>query len=161
MTEIIRERVSAEVAEQVVVFAIGMRINRPWKVWQWWPLIPAMSRMLKEQHADESIGLLSTRPMFGLRNIAVLQLWRSAKDLQAYAHDAGHAHLEEWKRFNARIGTSGDVGIWHETYVVPATNIESVFVNMPRYGLGMAGELFPARGKRSSAGKRLERMTGK
>lgn len=113
--------------------------------------------MLKEQEADLSIGLLSTRFIMGFRNIGCLQHWRSPEDLHAYAHGSGRLHLTAWKRFNARIGTSGDVGTWHETYVVPTDNIESIFVNMPAYGLGTAGELFQAKGDRASATKRLRR----
>ena len=95
------------------------------------------------------------RPVFGFRNIGVLQHWQSAKDLHAYAHQAGGTHLAAWRRFNKKIGTSGDVGIWHETYVVPAGHSESVYVNMPGYGLGVAGTLHPAKGARASARKRL------
>lgn len=157
MTEILRERLCAEVPGDIVVFAIGMRINKLWKVWRWLPVFRAMPRMLEEQQTDPSIGLLSTRLTFGLRNIGVLQLWRSAEDLHAYAHGPGRLHLAAWRRFNARVGTSGDVGIWHETYVVPAGSMESVFVNMPRYGLGAAGTLLPAKGDRASAAKRLRR----
>lgn len=155
MTEILKERLCAEMPGDVVVFAIGMRINRLWKVWRWLPVLMEMPPMLREQEADPSIGLLSSRPSFGLRNIGVLQHWRSVEDLNAYAHQANGKHLAAWKRFNARIGTGGDVGIWHETYVVPAGRMESVFVNMPRYGLGWAGRLFPAKGSRASAKKRL------
>ena len=158
MTGILRERLCAEVPGDIVVFAIGMRINKLWKVWRWLPVFLEMPRMLREQEADLSIGLLSTRPTFGLRNIGVLQHWRSAEDLHAYAHGPGRLHLAAWKRFNARIGTSGDVGIWHETYVVPAGRMESVFVNMPRYGLGVAGDVRPAKGNRASATKRLKRV---
>lgn len=155
MARVEAERLCAEVPGEVVVFAIGMRINRLWKFWKWLPVLSEMPPMLREQEADPSIGLLSSRPSFGLRNIGVLQHWRSAEDLHAYAHKAGGVHLAAWRRFNDRIGTSGDVGIWHETYLVPAGRMESIFVNMPRYGLGLAGRLFPAKGKRSSARKRL------
>ncbi|MGY2046841.1 DUF4188 domain-containing protein [Methylobacterium sp. JK268] len=157
MTEILRERLCAERPGEVVVFAIGMRINAPWKVWRWLPVLREMGPMLREQAADPSIGLLSTRPSFGLRTIGVLQLWRSAADLHAYAHRPGGLHLAAWKRFNARIGTDGDVGIWHETYVVPAGAVEAIYVNMPRYGLGAVGRLFPAKGERATAAKRLAR----
>ena len=157
MTRILNERLAAEVPGAVVVFAIGMRINRFWKLWRWLPVAMEMPKMLKELEADPSIGLLSSRLYLAGRNIGALQHWRSAEDLQAYAHGPGRLHLAAWKRFNARIGTSGDVGIWHETYVVPAGAMESVFVNMPRYGLGEAGEVFPAKGDRASAAKRLRR----
>lgn len=160
MTTLRNERLCAEVENDIVVFAIGMRINRFWKVWKWFPVFLEMPAMLREQEADPSIGLLSTRFMFGLRNIGVLQHWRSTENLHTYAHGAGRLHIAAWQRFNARIGTSGDVGIWHETYAVPAKSMESVFVNMPAYGLGVAGMLFPAKGDRASARKRLGRGAG-
>ncbi len=155
MQELIKERVCAEVEGEVVVFLIGMRINKPWKVWKWLPVVGAMPRMIRELEADPALGLLSARGLLGLRNLAFIQYWKSASHLQAYAHAAQHAHLPAWQAFNKSIGTSGDIGIWHETYVVPSGHYESVYVNMPRYGLGLAGNVFPAKGTRASAAKRL------
>lgn len=34
MSELIKERVCAEVDEEVVLFLIGMRINKLWKIWK-------------------------------------------------------------------------------------------------------------------------------
>ena len=34
----------------------------------------------------------------------------------------------------------GDIGIWHETYLVPAGSYESIYSNMPRFGLAVAGD---------------------
>ena len=114
-----------------------------------------MPRMLKELEAHPELGMLSARGHFGLRNLMVLQYWRSAAHLQAYAHASDKIHLPAWQAFNRQIGSQGDVGIWHETYVVPSGHAESVYVNMPRYGLGLAGAIFPAKGQRASAAKRL------
>lgn len=157
MTAILNERLCAEPTGEITVFAIGMRINRFWKVWKWFPVFLEMPRMLREQDGDPEIGLLSTRFIMGFRIIGCLQHWRSPEDLHAYAHGSGRLHLKAWQRFNARIGTGGDVGIWHETYVVRSDRVESIFVNMPRYGLGIAGGIFPAKGDRASATKRLGR----
>ena len=155
MAELVNERVVAEAPGDVTVFLIGMRINRIWKVWKWLPVLRAMPRMLEELSKRPELGLLSYRTQIGLRNLAVLQYWQSAEHLRAYAHAADRTHLPAWQEFNAKIGTSGDVGIWHETYVVPRGSYESIYVNMPRYGLGVAGELFPAKGARATAAKRL------
>lgn len=154
----INERICAEVEGDIVVFLIGMRINKLWKVWKWLPVVAAMQKMLKELAAHPELGLLSARGQFGLRNLSFLQYWKSAGHLQAYAHASNKMHLPAWQAFNLQIGTGGDVGIWHETYVVPAGHSESVYVNMPRYGLGLAGAVFPAKGQRASASKRLARM---
>ena len=158
MAEIITERVCAEVEGGVTLFLIGMRLNRPWKVWRWLPVFAAMPRMLAELKRDPALGLLATRPMvMGWRDVALVQYWRSAEHLTAYAHAADRAHLPAWRRFNAAVGGNGDVGIWHETYVAPPGMAEALFVNMPRSGLGLAGALHPAKGKRASAAKRLRR----
>ncbi len=152
---IIHDRVCAEAEGEIVVFLIGMRINRLWKVWKWLPVLAAMPRMLRELAAQPGRGLLATRPHFGLRNLMVLQYWRSAAELRAYAHAADAQHRPAWQAFNRAIGTGGDVGIWHETYVVPPGHAESIYVNMPRHGLAQAGQVFPAKGHRATAATRL------
>ena len=160
MTDIQRERVCAEPDKEIVVFLIGMRINKLWKVWSWLPVVAAMPRMLKELGAKPELGLIAAFPYLSGRVLGVTQYWRSIEQLQAYAHARDLAHQPAWQRFNARVGTSGDVGIWHETYSIPAGNSESVYVNMPKYGLGAAAALFPARGERANAAKRLSRRIG-
>ncbi len=55
---------------------------------------------------------------------------------------------------NRRIGSSGGVGIWHETYLVPAGAHDSVYNNMPPSGLGAATKLVPAAGRKASAAGR-------
>jgi hypothetical protein len=158
MPELIKERVCAEVEGEIVVFLIGMRINKLWKFWKWLPVIRAMPRMLAELAGHPELGMLAARPHLGLRNLMVLQYWKSAAHLQAYAHASNEAHLPAWQAFNESVGSNGDVGIWHETYVVPRGHAESIYVNMPRYGLGLAGGVFSAKGERATAAKRLARM---
>lgn len=53
------------------------------------------------------------------------------------------------------VGTNGDVGIWHETYTIGAGAYESVYVNMPAFGLGAAGALVPATGARATSRGRM------
>jgi hypothetical protein len=126
LSELIKERVCAEVDGDVVVFLIGMRINKLWRFWKWFPVARAMPRMLKELAGHPELGMLSARGHFGVRNLMVLQYWKSAEHLQAFAHSSGNAHLPAWQALNKNIGSDGDVGIWHETYVVPKGHAESV-----------------------------------
>ena len=56
--------------------------------------------------------------------------------------------------FNKRIGSNGDVGIWHETYLVPAGAYECVYNNMRPIGLGEETSLVPAAGRKSTAAGR-------
>ena len=39
-------RFSAEIEGDFVVFLIGMRFNKPWRVRQWLPVVTAMPKML-------------------------------------------------------------------------------------------------------------------
>ncbi|MEY4255864.1 MAG: hypothetical protein RLZZ141_1091, partial [Pseudomonadota bacterium] len=48
MAKIIQQRMAAEADGSFVLFLIGMRVNRWWKVWKWWPVATAMPRMIIE-----------------------------------------------------------------------------------------------------------------
>ena len=160
MTEIVRERMCAEPDKEIIVFLIGMRINKLWKVWRWMPVAAAMPRMLKELGVRPDLGMIAAFPYLSGRVLGVVQYWESVEKLQSYAHAQSFAHQPAWRRFNERVGTSGDVGIWHETYAIPAGNSESVYVNMPKYGLGSAAAMFAAKGARANAAKRLAHRIG-
>ncbi len=156
MNPIHRERLSAQLDGDFAVFLIGMRINRPWRVDRWWPVAKAMPRMLDELKRRPELGLLHHELWIG-RTFLVLQYWRSIDQLLDYATNRQAAHLPAWRAFNRSIGTDGTVGIWHETYRVSAGRYETVYVNMPAFGLGAAGCLQSATGGRQSASGRLGR----
>ena len=120
-----------------VVFLIGMRITRPWKVHRWLPVYRAMGRMLTELSARPELGLLRWERGL-LRGPMVVQYWRSRADLERFAR--GDLHVPAWREFNRRVRGSGDVGVWHETYEVRAGAYESAYVNMPVFGLAAAGQ---------------------
>jgi hypothetical protein len=149
-----RGRFTASLEGNFVVFLIGMRINQPLLVHKWLPVATSMPRMLKELYARPELGFLHAEAWFG-RTIILLQYWRSMEQLLAYATNKEAEHLPAWKAFNRSIGSNGTVGIWHETYAISAGNYESIYVNMPPFGLGKAGMLHAAEGLRQSAGQRL------
>jgi hypothetical protein len=156
--EILAERMTAELEGDFVVFVIGMRINKPWKVAKWLPVALAMPRMLKELEAQPDSGFLGA-----IRGgLLTVQYWRSFEALEAYARDRAGAHWPAWGAFNRRMrGSRGDVGIWHETYLVRNGAYETLYSGMPRYGLGAAGRLVPAAGPRETArGRAAAAKTG-
>ena len=51
MAQVFPGRWTAELEGDFVVFLIGMRVNRPWKVHKWWPVLRAMPRILTELEA--------------------------------------------------------------------------------------------------------------
>jgi hypothetical protein len=153
-TGINRQRLFAAMDGSFAVFLIGMRINSPWKVHKWWPVARAMPRLLQELTARPELGMLSGE-LWGGRTTILVQYWRSVEKLLAYARDRDAAHLPAWRAFNRAVGTGGDVGVWHETYVVSPGTYENIYVNMPPFGLGKAGTLAPATGGMESATARL------
>ena len=155
MARMIEKRVCAEVDGGFVVFLIGARINRPWKVWKWWPVATAMPRMLAELARQPELGLLHARNMFSFPDAMVVQYWKSFEALEAYAKARDKAHLPAWQAFNKAVGSNGDVGIWHETYIVEPGKYETIYNNMPPFGLGLAGRLVDAVGARQAARQRV------
>ena len=156
MAGIIEKRVCAEIEGEFVVFLIGARINKLWKVWKWWPVATAMPRMLIELQKHPELGLLHARSVFSFPDAMVIQYWRSFEHLEAYAKQRDLAHLPAWQAFNKAVGSNGDVGIWHETYVIAPGKYETVYNNMPPFGLGLAGRLVDAVGGRQQARQRMK-----
>jgi hypothetical protein len=149
-----RERLCATLEGDFVVFLIGMRINSLWKVHHWLPAVRAMPRMLAELQARPELGLLGAE-MWTARTTIMLQYWRSLDKLLAYATDRQAHHLPAWKAFNQTVAASGDVGVWHETYMVSPGRYENIYVNMPAFGLGKVGSLVTASGSLHSASGRV------
>jgi hypothetical protein len=155
MARIIDRRVTASIEGDFVVFLIGMRINKFWKPWKWFPVFTAMPKMLKELEAHPESGFLGANQYIGSpRRPMIVQYWRSFDHLEAYARSKDNEHWPAWVDFNKRVGSSGDVGIWHETYLVPAGAYDCVYNNMPAIGLGSVTELIPAAGRRATAAGR-------
>ncbi len=161
MARIYQERMTSEIEGDFVVFLIGFRANKWWKVWKWLPVARSMPRMIVELIQNPDLGLLHARSHFGFGSAMVVQYWRSFEHLHEYAVDRNAEHLPAWQAFNKAIGVNGDVGIWHETYLIKDGQYECIYGNMPAYGLGLAGNLVPAAGKARSARGRLRRTDGK
>lgn len=152
MTKVIPNRMSVDVPGDFVVFLIGMRINKPWKVHRWLPVFLAMPKMLREVAAKPDSGFLGH--IFGSK--VIVQYWRSFDQLEAYARSRDNQHWPAWVAFNKKLGDSrGDVGIWHETYQVRAGEYEAIYSGMPPFGLGSVGQLVPASGGRETAKGRI------
>jgi hypothetical protein len=154
MAELFKQRMRAKIDGDFVVFILGMRINKLWKVHKWFPIAMSMPKMLKELIAKPELGLLGIQSIGGIPPVTI-QYWRSFEHLEAYARDKNAAHLPAWKNFNMLISGNSDVGIWHETYLIKDGNYENIYNNMPRYGMGKSGELLPVSKKFEGAGERL------
>ena len=154
MNGTIQARRMGKIEGEFVVFLIGMRINRWWKVHKWLRVGLAMPRMLRELTEKPELGFLGAVTWFA-RTTIMVSYWRSTDDLLRYASNKTGAHLPAWRAFQASVGTNGDVGIWHETYRSRAGDYETIYVNMPPFGLARAGSSLDAVGQHAHAKGRL------
>ena len=79
MSQVIPKRMTAEIDGDFVVFLIGMRINKPWKIHKWLPVFLAMPPMLKELEKHPESGFLGHIQSLGV----IVQYWRSFEQLEA------------------------------------------------------------------------------
>lgn len=140
--------------DELVVFHIGMTINRWWRVEQWMPLMSDMPKMLRELSVDPDSGLLSFTMLLGSRGPYLVQYWSSLDKLYAYASAPSQEHRPAWTRFNGRARRNpGVVGIWHETYVVDRA--ETIYVGTPAMGLPKATAVVPIASRHDRARARV------
>lgn len=139
--------------DSFVVFIIGARVNKFLSFSKWIPVLKAMGPMIGELYQNKELGFLHTEFLFQWRGVTLIQYWRSFDDLEAYAH--GKTHMRAWKQFYKLVGKSNAVGIYHETYQVGTGNVESIYGNMPEYGLAKAFEHQPVSKKTETAKKRI------
>jgi hypothetical protein len=133
-------RFTASIDGDFVVFVIGMRINKFWKLHKWIPVARAMGPMIAELMRHPDKGMLGVRTMWAGRTVTLIQYWRSFEALEHFARDADDPHLQAWRNFNTKVGKSGDVGVYHETYRIPAGAYECIYSNMPVMGLAAAND---------------------
>ena len=165
MAQVHRERVTHQHDGGLAVFLRGMRFTQPWRVDAGLPVQLAMPRMLRELYTAkvaaargeaEDLGFLDARTLVGGRGVTVIQYWRSVEDIYRYASSADHAHRPAWQAFNARVRNAGDaVGIWHETFAVPAGGHESIYLGVPTMGLARATAVVPVARRGRTARERI------
>jgi len=154
MVNVFKQRMTADVDGEFVVFLIGMRINKLWKIHKWFPVAMAMPKMVNELYKNPEMGLISHESWFG-RTTIMVQYWKSFGHLEKYANSKDSNHLPAWVEFNKNIRSNGEVGIWHETYLSKKGSYECVYNNMPQFGLAKVGRHVSATGKLNSARERI------
>lgn len=160
MSKIFNGRFTAKTDKPFVVFLIGMRINQWWRIDKWFPVSNAMNPMMRTLYTYPEKGFLHAEFFWNFSGPVLIQYWRSFEDLENFARNPSEPHLGPWKKFNQAVGSNGIVGIWHETYLVEPNKFETVYGNMPRFGLGAAMEHVPAIGRRETARLRLQSDLG-
>lgn len=142
--------------DDLVLFQIGMRINKPWRIDAWLPTFLAMPAMLTELSRDREHGILGHRLLRGERGVTVVAWFRTVEDVYRYAGAEDRSHRPAWLEFLRRARKApGAVGIWHETYEV--SRVESMYGDMPPTGLGKAVGTTPISSATNAARERIAR----
>lgn len=142
MSKIVIGRHTHQYDGELVVFHIGMQINRWWRPDLWMPAFAAMPRMLRELSMDPDSGFLGYELLIGAGGPYVVQYWSSIDKLYAYASAPSAEHRPAWSRFNKAVRKApGAVGIWHETFLVDRA--ESIYVSTKPMGLPKATRSVP------------------
>ena len=136
--DIFNGRFSGAIEGDFVVFLIGARINKLSRAFRFLPIARAMTRMQNELLANKSLGCMHIENWFG-RNPLSLQYWQSFEHLETYSRNSNLEHLPAWAAFNKEVRDDGEIGIWHETYIIRNGEYEAIYGNMHRFGLAAAG----------------------
>lgn len=158
MTTVHAGRFTADVTDELVVFLIGMRVNRVRDLRAWWWVSVQMPRMIRRLMEEPDLGLLhSEYTVQPPRGALLVQYWRSVEDLHHFAQSADEPHLAPWHEFNKTLAGSGSVGVWHETYLTGPGRAEAVYSDMPAFGLAQATRHVPVAEVGNRAAQRLAR----
>lgn len=148
-------RYTADADNELTVFIIGIRINRWWAIHKWLPVFLAMPPMIQELYVHKETGFLSMENFFSFRSTLMLQYWRSEDDLLSYSR--GTKHVKAWKSFNQKVKNNQAVGIYHETFKVTDGQFESIYVNMPVFGMAKAYQHVPVVNETATARQRMKK----
>lgn len=117
-----------------------------------------------EQSAIEAkaadAGLLdSERFLIKWNHFGFLQYWRSYQALEDWSHKPPHSVW--WREALERIRLRSDFGIYHETFLVPRSGVESIYLDCPPVGIAAFGVKGEAVGGSTTSRDRLGRRASK
>ncbi|KAJ3163649.1 hypothetical protein HDU86_000236 [Geranomyces michiganensis] len=131
-----------------VVFLIGARVNSESafvSAATVRDLGKGMAAMQAELQKNPELGCLHIENFVNTDKSSAhslsVQYWRSADLLHKYARSSLQQHLKPMMRNISHQRKSAEAGIYHETYLVRSGEYEAIYVNLPPFGLGVAGRL--------------------
>lgn len=130
------QRLEPDYDDGVVVFAVGFRINRFWNLRHVYYTYRSFYKITRELKKSPETGCLGVNTWWGLSTVSI-QYWKSYDALLEFARDKQATHFPSWFGFNQGMARSGNIGLWHEIYVVPKGRIEATYRNI-QLGLGHA-----------------------
>jgi len=144
------DRTTVDLSEypDLVVIYLGQRVNslRGLKT-----LLSFRAKISKSVDAQPDGLLLHENLLYSLipPHSGMRQYWRDFDSLERWARTLPHKAW--WQEF---LRESGGTGFWHEAYF-RGGQVESVYMDMPAFGLSKFAPLKPARGSLFSARRRL------
>ena len=129
----------------LVVIYLGMRVNEPRGVRT---LMSFGPKIRKSVEAQPGGLLLHENLLFSLfpPHAGMRQYWRDFDSLERWARSL--PHQQWWQQF---LRDRGGTGFWHETYLIKPGKYETIYSNMPLFGLAAASSHERAEGKLSTA----------
>jgi hypothetical protein len=104
----------------------------------------------------EGAGLLNSESFsIAIDHFGVLQYWRSFDDLDAWSRRPPHS--EWWRSAVERMRLRKDFGVYHETFLVRPSDIESIYLDCHPAGLAAFGVLGEPVGPMTTSRGRLGR----
>ena len=101
-------------------------------------------------------GLLhAERFAMGWRHLGAWQNWAGFEELDAWSRRQPHA--EWWREAVERMRARGDLGVYHEAYLVARRDVESIYLDCPPLGLSAFCPTAEPVGPRTAARDRLGR----
>jgi hypothetical protein len=119
----------------------------------------AIGRATAEAVESGSGLLRSERFRFAWDHFGVLQYWSSFEALEGWSHRPPHS--DWWREALERMREQGDFGVYHETFLVPRSRVESIYLNCPPVGLSAFGVTGEAVGTSTTSRDRLGRRVSK
>jgi hypothetical protein len=149
----------SESVEELCLLRLGLVVRKLGAL----PFARKIGRAI-ERAASEAIetkaGLLhSERIFFQWKHFGFIQYWSSFEALEDWSHRPPHS--DWWREALERMRKQGDFGVYHETFLVPRSGIESIYLNCPAVGLSAFGVQGEAVGTATTSRDRLGRRAGK
>jgi hypothetical protein len=133
-------RFTAATDQSLVVFAIGMRINRRWAIHRWLRPTINTARMWWYLQRHRPAGYRNGYLFVYAWGVGMMQYWSDFDSLETFSHDREQPHLAAWRQLAAQTATDTTFGYWHETYRVEPGTSEAIYGSMPIFGLAAATE---------------------
>lgn len=141
-------------AQPIVVFNIGVQYNHPLGlfapgVWEVAQRFIAMSKDIKKRR--EELGLLGTcywraDERRSNNTLAVTFYFKDVESIHKFAHEP--MHREAWNFYDPK--KHRHIGIFHETFCVPAKAYETIYANCHPVGMGRTSTKIESKGDEAS-----------